>query len=113
MKKYIIILSIAAGGFALQSCSSNNGVYGQDGVYRTPDGSVYRNGDVYKDRNGNVYQYGKILTRNVGDYQQKQLPPGQAKKIYGGEAKDYAPGQQNKNSKKYKKYKKNKKDYKK
>lgn len=26
----------------------------------------------------------------------KKLPPGQAKKIYGGEAKDYAPGQQTK-----------------
>ena len=28
---------------------------------------------------------------------QKRLPPGQAKKIYGGSAKDYAPGQQKKN----------------
>jgi hypothetical protein len=27
---------------------------------------------------------------------QKRLPPGQAKKIYGGNAKDYAPGQQKK-----------------
>ncbi|MBO9690956.1 quinol oxidase subunit 4 [Chryseobacterium sp.] len=26
-------------------------------------------------------------------YQTKRLPPGQAKKIYGGSAKDYAPGQ--------------------
>ena len=26
-------------------------------------------------------------------YQAKKLPPGQAKKIYGGSAKDYAPGQ--------------------
>ena len=28
---------------------------------------------------------------------QKRLPPGQAKKIYGGSARDYAPGQQKKN----------------
>ncbi|MFZ4928724.1 quinol oxidase subunit 4 [Chryseobacterium sp. Mn2064] len=26
-------------------------------------------------------------------YQTKKIPPGQAKKIYGGSAKDYAPGQ--------------------
>lgn len=30
---------------------------------------------------------------NGGYYQTKKLPPGQAKKIYGGSAKDYAPGQ--------------------
>ncbi|WP_445223271.1 quinol oxidase subunit 4 [Chryseobacterium sp. MYb328] len=30
---------------------------------------------------------------NSGGYQEKKLPPGQAKKIYGGSAKDYAPGQ--------------------
>ena len=30
---------------------------------------------------------------NGGYYQAKKLPPGQAKKIYGGSAKDYAPGQ--------------------
>ncbi|MBV8327570.1 quinol oxidase subunit 4 [Chryseobacterium sp.] len=28
----------------------------------------------------------------------KKLPPGQAKKIYGGSAKDYAPGQVKKNN---------------
>ena len=27
---------------------------------------------------------------------EKRLPPGQAKKIYGGSAKDYAPGQRKK-----------------
>lgn len=27
---------------------------------------------------------------------EKRLPPGQAKKIYGGSARDYAPGQQKK-----------------
>lgn len=30
---------------------------------------------------------------NTGYYQTKKIPPGQAKKIYGGSAKDYAPGQ--------------------
>ncbi|MDN3692994.1 quinol oxidase subunit 4 [Chryseobacterium tructae] len=30
---------------------------------------------------------------NGGNYQTRKIPPGQAKKIYGGSAKDYAPGQ--------------------
>lgn len=75
-----------------------NGRYPDNGVYRAPDGSVYRQGEVYRDRNGNVYQNGRII-RNGGVYTttgRTNLPPGQAKKIYGGEAKDYAPGQQKK-----------------
>lgn len=40
------------------------------------------------------------------------LPPGQAKKVYGGKsAKRYAPGQQNKKSKKHKKGKGQRGDY--
>lgn len=31
-----------------------------------------------------------------GTAQRTNLPPGQAKKVYGGSAKDYAPGQQKK-----------------
>ena len=42
------------------------------------DGYARRNNDYY---NGQQY---------------KKLPPGQAKKMYGGSAKDYAPGQQKK-----------------
>lgn len=36
--------------------------------------------------------YGNNYPRNNG----RHLPPGQAKKIYGGETKDYAPGQRKK-----------------
>lgn len=91
----------------------NGGVYRTpDGtVYRTPDGTVYRQGDVYRDRNGNVYQNGRVVrsgdvygrpgiitgtNRNQDVYyprNNQRLPPGQAKKVYGGNAKDYAPGQ--------------------
>lgn len=115
----------------LASCSSQNtsgnhypADYPNNGnnrgtVYRANDGVTYRRGEVYRDRNGNVYQNGRII--RVGDvygrpgilgknqtvYYPNQnrhhLPPGQAKKIYGGEAKYYAKGQQKKN----KKYKKN------
>ncbi|WP_447951243.1 hypothetical protein [Chryseobacterium koreense] len=84
---------------------------GNGPVFRAPDGAVYRQGDVYRDRNGNVYQNGRviqtgdvygqpgILGRNGNstvyypNNNDRGLPPGQAKKIYGGEAKDYAPGQ--------------------
>lgn len=83
--------------------------YPNDGrVYRSPDGSVYRQGEVYRDRSGNVYQDGRVirsgdvygrpgvLSGNGGAVyprNNQNLPPGQAKKVYGGSAKDYAPGQ--------------------
>ncbi|WP_407482506.1 hypothetical protein [Elizabethkingia meningoseptica] len=43
--------------------------------------------DGYSHRNNDYYYNGQ---------QYKKLPPGQAKKMYGGSAKDYAPGQQKK-----------------
>lgn len=92
---------------------NNNG-----GVYRTSDGNVYRQGDVYRDRSGNVYQIGRIIrsgdvygrpgvivqngnSNNVyyPNNNQRRLPPGQAKKIYGGNARDYAHGQNKKRTK--------------
>lgn len=112
MKNLLKIAALSSITFLLASCGSANDVYGNNnpnnypnnGVYRTSDGSVYRRGEVYRDRNGNVYQNGRII-RN-GDYggqtvvlgrnAPKKLPPGQAKKIYGGNAKDYAPGQMKK-----------------
>lgn len=109
-----------AGGLALTmaSCGSADPYYGNrypntgypsgGTVYRTPDGQVYRQGDVYRDRRGDVYQNGRILERTGilnrpgilsrgGTYGQSgKIPPGQAKKIYGGHARDYAHGQQKK-----------------
>ncbi|UFK98400.1 lipoprotein [Kaistella faecalis] len=118
MKNLFKIIAAAGLAFTLASCGAANDVYGNNypnnypngGVYRTPDGTVYRQGDVYRDRNGNVYQNGRvvrtgdvygrpgIITRsgdNRGNYPRnnQNLPPGQAKKVYGGSAKDYAPGQ--------------------
>lgn len=86
-----------------------------DGTRRLPNGTI-----IYKDNNGNIGKNtGNVITlpdgtviypdgsrrypnddrryedrRNVRNG--KWLPPGQAKKIYGGSAKDYAPGQQKK-----------------
>lgn len=118
----------------LTSCGATQDVYGNNPnnypnngtnngkVYRANDGQIYGRGDVYRDRNGNVYQNGRvirtgdiygqpgILGRN-GDQtvyypnqNRRNLPPGQAKKIYGGNAKDYAKGQQNKRNNQWKKY---------
>lgn len=40
-----------------------------------------------------VFMLASCVAYDNGGYQAKRLPPGQAKKIYGGSAKDYAPGQ--------------------
>lgn len=88
-------------------------------VYKAGDGTVYRRGDIYRDRNGNVFQNGRVIRKgdvygqpgilgrngNQDVYypnnNQRRLPPGQAKKIYGGNAKDYAPGQVKKRNNRY------------
>lgn len=111
--------------FTLASCGTTNDAYGNNrntypqgngGTYRSPDGNVYRQGDVYRDRNGNVYQNGRVVRRgdvrgqsgilgrngNTTVYRNaRRLPPGQAKKVYGGSAKDYAPGQVKKRNPSY------------
>ncbi len=71
MKAFIKILFLGGVVFTLSSC------------YTSSQGTVYRDGVV-------------IRTNNRG-----HLPPGQAKKVYGGEARDYAPGQQKKKHYKY------------
>ena len=128
MKNLFKIMAVAGLAFTLASCGAANDPYGtnypnyptNDGrVFRAPDGTVYRSGDVYRDRDGNVYQNGRvirtgdvygnpgILGRNGNNTvyypnnNAKGLPPGQAKKIYGGSAKDYAPGQVKKRQRYY------------
>lgn len=85
-----------------------------DGTRRLPNGTV-----IYKDGNNNGNNNGRIIRlpdgrvvypdgsrrypndrrnrRNNRDYDNRGwFPPGQAKKIYGGNAKEYAHGQQRK-----------------
>lgn len=123
MKSIFKILLGAGLAVTVVSCGSTDPYYGNNGgygypnggnypsnvrVYRTADGQVYRAGEVYRDYNGNVWQNGQIIRRgdvygrpgiisrsgNYGyQYPRTNLPPGQAKKVYGGKAKDYAPGQ--------------------
>lgn len=97
MKSLKIGLTVLVGGLII-SCSTTNTAHGK--VYRAPDGTIYRQGQIYKDRNGIVYRNGQIYRMKSNA---KQLPPGQAKKIFGGSAKDYAPGQVKKrNNRKWK-----------
>lgn len=88
-------------------------------VYRAGDGNIYNRGEVYRDRNGNIYQNGKVVERSnvygrpgvirrggqstvyYPNRNGRNLPRGQAKKIYNGSAKDYARGKQ---IKKYKRW---------
>ena len=117
MKALAKILLGAGVAVIMSSCDSaynygNNGGYGNGGygnsgrVYRSPDGSVYRENQVYRDRDGNYYRNGSVYrSGNYRNYPNSgNLPPGQAKKVYGGNARDYAPGQQKKKYKKYKDY---------
>lgn len=71
---------------------NNNDNRNNSGTVTLPDGTViYPDGSrryPNDDRRNGV----RKNRRNNGQW----LPPGQAKKIYGGSAKDYAPGQQKK-----------------
>ena len=141
MKNTLKIVALSGLAFVLTSCGTANDIYGNNpnsyptngtsngSVYRANDGQVYRRGEVYRDRNGNVYQNGRvirtgdvygnpgILGRNSNqtvyypNQNKRNLPPGQAKKIYGGNAKDYAKGQQNKRNNQWKKYSDDRKDH--
>ncbi len=128
MKNLFKIMLGAGLAITLTSCASSNpygnnypnqypNQYPQGGVYRAGDGTVYRQGEVYRDRNGTVYQNGRVLRRGDvagrpgilsrnGNYpvygnNGRNLPPGQAKKVYGGRATDYAKGQQKKRDNNY------------
>lgn len=95
---------------------NSNTRYPNNGVYRSNDGNVYRQGEIYRDRNGNIYQNGRIVRRsdvygrpgvisrdgrNVYSSNSRRIPPGQAKKIYGGNARDYARGHNKKVTQRY------------
>lgn len=140
MKNLIKVFAIASLSFVFVQCASTNGNSSQyptnssNGgvVYRAPDGGIFKQGEIYRDNDGNVYQNGRVIrtgdiigVRGVIDIKgvilypgnnPRNLPPGQAKKIYGGSATDYAPGQvkkgnnynDNNNNGKSKKDKKNK-----
>lgn len=98
MKSYLILIPTIIISSIVTSCTTSGNVYGNDRVYRSPDGGTYRTGQVYRDNNGNVYKNGRIIEYgNDRSYTRKSLPPGQAKKIYGEKsAKRYAPGQRKK-----------------
>lgn len=77
-----------------------------DGTKRLPNGTIiYKDGTKVENRNTNVIlpdgtviypERSRRIPRRVDNDNRRNLPPGQAKKVYGGRAKDYAPGQQKK-----------------
>ena len=97
MKSYLILIPTILVSLAVTSCTTSGNVYGNDSVYRSPDGGTYRTGQVYRDNNGNVYQNGRVIEYANRQYSRKNLPPGQIKKMYGEKsAKRFAPGQRKK-----------------
>jgi hypothetical protein len=61
---------------------------------RQPDGSIiYPDGRVRLPDGRIRYPDGTVRFPNSRNKNVKRLPPGQAKKVYGGRATDYAPGQ--------------------
>lgn len=91
----MIVLAIIA---FLASCTTPYGGYGygnhrNDGYYHSGRFYKYQNDRYYANRG--YYYDGRF-------YRERRLPPGQAKKIYGGKsAKYYAPGQVKKRNNNY------------
>lgn len=105
-------LLISTAGFSQTKKLPDGTVVYENGNKKLPNGTIIRkDGSILKTGgerwpDGTIKVPGEERTyskthKKVKHRHQGQLPPGQAKKRYGGEAKDYAPGQQ-------KKYKKNK-----
>jgi hypothetical protein len=72
----------------------------QDGRVIYPDGTIRKQDDRVALPGGTVLYPGQERDRTDRRKNRGNLPPGQAKKKYGGSAKDYAPGQQKKWKKK-------------
>jgi hypothetical protein len=94
-------LFLGSKGYSQERKLPDGSIVYSDGTRRLPNGTI-----IYK--GGNVAGYPPIIN-GPGDapvypnpHARKHinravwLPPGQAKKIYGGSAKQYAPGQQKK-----------------
>ncbi|WDT67491.1 hypothetical protein [Cloacibacterium sp. TD35] len=92
MKNIFKIFGALALTIAVVSCGTSN-----TRVYRAPDGRVYRQGEIYRTPNGDVYRNGVLIRSGstVIIVDDRPLPPGQMKKVYGTKsAKVFAPGQQ-------------------
>ncbi len=96
---FVLLASITP-GFAQKRLPDGTIVYG-DGSRKLPNGTiVYPNGSTRNTRGINRTIDGilhpnrnyPVNTDRRGNNNRNNLPPGQAKKIYGGSAKDYAPG---------------------
>jgi hypothetical protein len=98
-----VCMSISASSIAQVKKYPDGTVIYPDGTRKLPNGTV-----IYKDKtlaknsrislpDGSViYPDGSRRYSHTRRQSRRWLPPGQAKKIYGGSATDYAPGQQKK-----------------
>lgn len=93
------LLLISANALAQKS---TNKVISGSGSKKPTNEALHK---INKDDNNRTDEIGAYTTRS------RHLAPGQAKKIYGGTAKDYAPGQMKKRYKKYGKHKNYKKNW--
>lgn len=100
MKK-LLILSIAGAGFLLTSCGKNSyPTTTSQYPYPRTQSPYPRSEPVIVDRDGRVITKDGRVVGNAGN-----LPPGQAKKIYGSKsAKIYAPGQRKKQGNVYNRF---------
>ncbi|MCY7423028.1 MAG: hypothetical protein LH478_14950 [Chitinophagaceae bacterium] len=118
LKKLVPIVMIAGSllvslaGFSQTKKLPDGTVVYENGTKKLPNGTIIKKDGSILKTGGERWPDGKVRvpgddrhypqTRTNGKRRyNKGLPPGQAKKIYGGSAKDYAPGHQ-------KKWKKNK-----
>lgn len=109
-------LSLSVTGFSQAKKLPDGTVVNSDGTKKLPNGTVIdKDGASAGKRKTITLPDGRVVSRDRAERYPnerrlgrrnngKWLPPGQAKKIYGGRAKDYAPGQQ-------KKLKKNRKEW--
>jgi hypothetical protein len=104
-------LLISLTGYSQERKLPDGSIVYSDGTRRLPNGTViYKDGSVANNGTGGsvinlpngtvLYPDGQARYPDNGRQNHRRkagwLPPGQAKKIYGGSAKDYAPGQQTK-----------------
>lgn len=101
----IMILSITAANINAQTKKLPDGsVVYSDGARKLPNGTVVNKDGTVRKRTTVRYPDGTKARRGERRHYQRRsrkgngrwLPPGQAKKVYGGSATDYAPGQQKK-----------------
>ena len=107
----VAILGIFSNASAQERKLPDGTIIYSDGTKRLPNGTIiYKDGTKVENRNTNVIlpdgtviypERSRRIPRRVDNDNRRNLPPGQAKKMYGHQsAKAFAPGQQKRRSRK-------------